>query len=430
MIEKNTIDYILTILCTDATINTDDFFAYCEEKRIPPNKAIIIIKSNFFDEDVYFTKMSLPQLPLSQINGIPLLYGEAKIEQRGRQIIIFADLIASTYFLISRYEEILRPEIRDKYGRFPGLESLPCRAGFIDRPVVDEYGRLLRNLMRTVGIDIQEPKRAFSNIYLTHDIDIPWEQFTVVSAIKRILGNLKRELQLNIYPIRNLMGYPERDPQYTFDEIIRLDGTLLGATVIYFIKSGGKAAPEDGPVYIHTKAFKKLVKKLIASNARLGYHVSCEAAQNMSLVPKEMELLQKTIEQKVCYSRNHYLLSKDPDDFYKLINSGITDDFTMGYADIAGFRLGTSRSVHWIDPRLNAVTSLVLHPLTIMEVSLFGDHYMALSIQDAKDYSINLIKKTQEFGGELCLLWHNTALIPQKKETQLYLKLLAYLSNE
>ena len=33
-----------------------------------------------------------------------------------------------------------------------------------------------------------------------------------------------------------------------------------------------------------------------------------------------------------------------------MIRAGITDDFTMGYADIAGFRLGTCRSVRWINP--------------------------------------------------------------------------------
>ena len=33
-----------------------------------------------------------------------------------------------------------------------------------------------------------------------------------------------------------------------------------------------------------------------------------------------------------------------------LEKAGITDDFTIGYPDVAGFRLGTSRPVHWINP--------------------------------------------------------------------------------
>jgi len=428
MIKYETINYILRFLCTDNTLEPTNIIEYCRENEIPIGKRIIIIKSEFFDENIYASKKSLPQLPLKMINGLPLLFGDDRIERHGRQIILYADLIASTFFLISRYEETVRSEIRDRYGRFPGLESLPNRAGFIDRPIVDEYGRLLRSLMREVGINVKEPEKSYSKIYLTHDIDTPWERFSLVDATKLVLGNLRRKRRLDLYPIRNWMGYPEKDPQYTFEEIISLDKKILEATTIYFIKSGGNVPPEDGPIYIHEKAFKRLKKKLTDSNAILGYHVSFEAGQNPNRISEEIEILQKALGQRVLYSRNHYLLSKEPADFYKLINSGITDDFTMGYADLSGFRLGTARSVRWVDPYTSTVTSLNLHPLTIMDVSLFGDQYMALFIEDAKKYSIKLLNQVKEFGGELSLLWHNTSLIPQKKEVQLYSELLSYLS--
>jgi len=430
MIEHEVVDYIFQFLSANESIDASGAFAYCKENEIPVDKKIIIIKSNLFDEKIYATKQTIPQLPLKQINGIPLLYGADRIERHGGQIILYADLIASTYFLISRYEEIVRPEIRDKYGRFPGRESLPYRAGFIDRPVVDEYGRLLRGLMREVGINAQEPRKKYSNIYLTHDIDTPWEQFNAVSAIRRVMGNLKREWRWNLYPIRNWIGCPEKDPQYTFDEIIRLDKILPEATSIYFIKSGGNIAPEDGPIYIYTKAFKRLQKKLTDANALLGYHASYEAGQNPNLIQKEIEILQKIVGQKINFSRNHYLLSRDPSDYNELMNSGITDDFTMGYADVAGFRLGTSHSVRWIDPRRTAVTSLTLHPLNIMDCSLLDAKYMALSMEAAIGYLIRLVNQIHEFDGEVCLLWHNTCLMPYRREARLYLELLKYLSTQ
>ena len=114
-----------------------------EQMKLYP---IVIIPSGFFKMDVYGTEESMPTLPLKTWRGIPLLFGEPREEWSadGSQLIIHADLLASTYFLISRYEEMYRRSERDSYGRFPGKSSLPYRAGFLHRPIIDEYGEALR----------------------------------------------------------------------------------------------------------------------------------------------------------------------------------------------------------------------------------------------------------------------------------------------
>ena len=101
-------------------------------------------------------------LPLTIWEETPILFGEAKTEQIGETKVIHADLVAGTFFLITRYEEVIRRDVRDVHGRFPGKESLPYRAGFIDRPLVEEYGKLLRSQMREVCCDIPEPPRITS----------------------------------------------------------------------------------------------------------------------------------------------------------------------------------------------------------------------------------------------------------------------------
>ena len=73
-----------------------------EEMKLYP---IVIIPSGFFKLDVYGTEQAMPTLPLSSWRGIPLLFGEPREEcsADGSPLIIHADLLASTYFLISRY---------------------------------------------------------------------------------------------------------------------------------------------------------------------------------------------------------------------------------------------------------------------------------------------------------------------------------------
>ena len=110
-----------------------------------------------------------------------------------------------------------------------------------------------------------------------------------------------------------------------------------------------------------------------------------------------------------------------------LIDAHITDDYTMGYADIAGFRLGTCRAVHFINPKTQRLTSLTLHPLTIMDCSLSEPHYMNLNYNQALSYAQTLIEQTKKYNGDLCLLWHNTRFTNDNYHSQLYSQLIQSL---
>lgn len=418
MLNSETLAYILSFL------GADDSVAYCRTTDIPHEAKIVIAASGFFDDGVFGTAASLPRLPLKEWRNIPILFGSPEEARVDGRIILHADIVASAFFLMSRYEETVRMDGRDAYGRFCGRESLPCRAGFIHRPIIDEYRAALR---RVLGLP--EERKGFSKIWLTHDVDIPWERFTVFTAIKRVWGNLKRRRGFRVYPLKNALGYPESDPLYTFPQILALDGALKKAfggicQDVYFVISGGCANPQDAPIYIHTKAFERLASKLRGSGALIGYHVSYEAGDYPERIGKEAVEFCKALGMRPVLSRNHFLNAKKPEDFYHLIDAGITDDYTMGYADVAGFRLGTSRGVRWIDPCTGKLTSLTLHPLTIMECSLLFEDYMNLGYADALRYVNKLIEQTLRHGGELSLLWHNQSFVGDSEEQKLYLDIV------
>ena len=97
--------------------------------------------------------------------------------------------------------------------------------------------------------------------------------------------------------------------------------------------------------------------------------------------------------------RSHYL-NCSIENMRKLVALGITDDYTMGFADQAGFRLQTSRAVLWIDPERMQLTQLVLHPLIIMDVTLSSKNYMALDQVEATYVCQQLIDKVRMHNGE------------------------------
>lgn len=124
-----------------------------DEQEIKKYK-VVIKPSGFFNDNLYGTEASIPALPLKLWEEVPILFGDETTETVGETLVIHADIIAGTYYLISRYEEMVRRKTRDPHSRFPGKESLPYRAGFIDRPIIEEWGLLLRNKLREAGLQV------------------------------------------------------------------------------------------------------------------------------------------------------------------------------------------------------------------------------------------------------------------------------------
>ena len=130
---------------------------------------------------------------------------------------------------------------------------------------------------------------------------------------------------------------------------------------------------------------------------------------------------------KIEYSRMfraHYLRS-DIDHMQRLADAGYTDDFTMGFADQAGFRLQTCRAVRWINPKTMQLTPLTLHPLIVMDNTLSQANYMNLTEDEAYFLCERLIDKVRLHHGDLCLLWHNSNLTPDTYHRALYEKVIS-----
>lgn len=391
---------------------------------------IVIIPSGFFEEESYGTVSSLPRLPLQTIEDIPLLFGKPDITRSKDTLITHADLIASAFFLLSRYEEWICKDIRDEHGRFPGKQSLPARAGFIDRPIVDEYGRLLRKWLRQSDCPVSEPPERFYRMNLTHDVDTPFYCRTWRNVAREILkGNV-------INAFRWKYGELENDPYYTFPWMLKRGENMRKifgdnhCQSILFFRSGGREV-RDKPYYdLRSKDMQELLKLCREYEAVIGLHGSYEAGKNPQLIPSEKQSLEEAFETNITRNRNHFLASREPEDMTALEAAQITDDYTMGYADIAGFRLGTSRAVRYINPASKHISSsLTLHPLTVMDGTLDDPRYMNLDEDKALRYCMKLAETTRKMNGELTLLWHNTSATSESGYLKnLYSKILYLLA--
>ena len=388
-----------------------------EQMKLYP---IVIIPSGFFKMDVYGTKESMPTLPLKTWRGIPLLFGEPREEWSadGSQLIIHADLLASTYFLISRYEEMYRRSERDSYGRFPGKSSLPYRAGFLHRPIIDEYGEALRQILLETGIAerhnlrLEERPKTFSRVNLTHDLSRPYNYRGWRSFLRAWLKQKKSPLEA----ARLSFSADVEDDYFTFPKFLKWDRNTcdsLGrdrSDIFLFIRMPSRH-PLDKPYYsLHSLYLRRILSIAAKHKVLLALQCSYAAGHQSELIIKERHQFEKAFRQRPRGLRHNKLTSCEPEDLLQAYVSGFRNDYSMGYADVVGFRLGTCRPVKFINPNTRLLTELILHPLVLRDLTLSDQRYMALEQNEAERIAHDLIRTTARYNGELTLLWHNDLL--------------------
>ncbi|MEE0952292.1 MAG: hypothetical protein U0L62_08820 [Paludibacteraceae bacterium] len=376
------IQYIIQWLCYGTT-EAAARVAYTADEQALAQYDIIIVPNGQLGTNIVLPDMSRPVI---------------ENPTKGKYI-IRTDIIYNTFFFISRAEEVLNPH-RDKHGRFLAEYSILGKNNRLQIPLLDEYARLLLKLL-----EAPLPNSGFEHIYLTHDID----SIAQYRHLRGALGGLYRgEKQQVFQALQDI----HQDPLYTFPWLIEQDRQVPQAESIYFVKQT-KGKGYDYPQYwLHGRDWKNLRQLLKDSGAQLGVHSSY-----YGLLPS------KPISQ---WHRSHFL-NCSLEQMQQVVEAGFTDDFTMGFADQAGFRLQTSRAVQWINPQTMQLTSLTMHPLIIMDCTLSNDDYMNLTEDEAYFLCERLISKVRMHNGDACLLWHNSNLGSHTYHASLYPKILQLL---
>lgn len=359
-------------------------------------------------DETQWEKYAIIILPNGHL-GKDLIYPDWEMPKLSGKVIT-TDIIYNTFFFISRAEELLTQK-RDPHHRFLASYSILGEGNRLQTPIVDEYARFL---MKAMGLDFDDQPH-FSGIYLTHDLD-EIERFRHIrGAIGGILRGQWKQVVASWKDIQN-------DPVYTFDGFLSKDEDVQNryptlTKQLYFAKDT-QGYGYDYPQYnLHGRDFLQLADVLRQHNAQIGRHRSYYGKTfRHSDFPN-------FIEKNLC--RCHFLRCSI-EHMQQMIQEGVTDDFTMGFADKAGFRLQTCRPVRWINPKTLELTDLVLHPLTIMDCTLSNSNYMNLNEADAYTYCQTLVQNVKKYHGELVLLWHNSLLLPFYPRS-IYDKLLASL---
>jgi hypothetical protein len=318
------------------------------------------------------------------------------------------DMFSASFFLLSRYEEYL-PFIPDQYGRFEADQSLAFRIGFLEEPVIDQWLILFRRLLRQKFPGLNFPEQRFRFIS-TFDIDNPWA-FRHKGMIRNIAGSLKALWQGRYSDCRqriNVLRGSLQDPFDNYEYIRSMESNFQFRSVFFFLF--GDYDSRDSNFAWNTKSFKNLVQ-LMGKDHRTGIHPSLRSNEDVRLLPVEYGRYSEILGNPPEISRQHFLILRFPDTYRRLIEMGIKEDYSLGYASYPGFRAGTSSPFHFYDLTSENETDLTLFPFAVMDVTL--RQYQSLTPGEALERIKEIVGQVKQAEGTFLSLWHNESLSGQ-----------------
>lgn len=393
----------------------------------------------------------VPVLPLDQWDGallpeadietpLPVLFGTPGVSFSGEEARCEADILGGIFFMLSRFEEIALAD-RDSHDRFPATASLAWKAGFLYRPIVDEYVELLWTMMKRLWPGLERRRRQ-GQVRVSCDVDQPFDRVgtSARALVRSLAGDVgrRRDLGLALRRTRNFFihrrGDLRFDPYYTFDWYMKACERHGYRAAFYFI-ADHSAGAIDGTYEIGEARILDLIRKLTKRGHEIGMHGSYNTFRDRQQIARERERLKAAcekagVEAALAGNRQHYLrwdARETPD---HLDMAGFEYDTTGSFADRPGFRYGTSHPFPMWSWKKLAPLRLTQRPLVVMECSVMAKVNLGMGASpEALGLIANLKGRALKYGGDFTLLWHNSELLTNKNRSVFEGALSKYSAN-
>ena len=376
------------------------------------NGVIITIKNSFFDVDDIQKLYIINRIPEKVDKGtisikreefeITTIFGKVKLKTENNQFILDADIISSTFFMLSRWEEFANP-LRDAHNRFAAKTSIAYKFKFLDRPIVNEYVELLWALFVAAGYKGKRKERRFT-LVPTHDVDSPYMWNSTKGKLKSLASKVYSRRFGEFY--NNIkLAIKKEDPFDNHNLFMDLSEEM-GVKSHFFFMTGGNTS-YDNRYKIKDKRIVNLIKKVEERGHEIGLHPSYNSYNNINFLKKEKEELEEVTKREVKTGRQHYLRFSISETWKLWDEMGMRWDSTLSYADCSGFRAGVCYPFSVFDIQKRKKLKLMERPLIAMEASVVL--YEGLSLEAAKLKVDTLREQVSKYNGEFVFLWHNSS---------------------
>ncbi len=309
------------------------------------------------------------------------------------------DFLPVLFYLYARLDEYL-PNTSDHLGRFKASCAIQQHWKGVKIPYAD-YWR--KELLAQLNIqDSFVPQKM-----LTIDIDSAFA--FIKKGWYRTLGGFVKDIirrdRIHFIDRFKVLFLGRPDPYNTYDWLHHITQEK-GWDLMYFLLVADFGEYDKGLPY-NAGAFREWSNQL-ANQSKVAWHPGFAAHGDIEKWKTEWSRIQKITRNQCRAARMHYLKMQMPQTYHRLLDTGVKQDYTMGFAEEIGFRAGTSRAFDWYDWNNEKWTDLQLIPFAYMEVTF--KKYLKKSPTEAKGDVHELSEIVKASNGNWIVLWHNESV--------------------
>ncbi len=361
-----------------------------------------LIKGSFkiSPADILFENgITRQEIEVSEWNGLPVFFRSSPDSDMP------FDIFAASFYMVTRYEEYLEFE-PDEFGRFRASDSLAYRNGFLEKPVVDlwvrEFAKALVRKYHTLSF-----RRHEFRAMLTIDIEEPFAYLgkNLIGDIGGFIHDLAAGRGAASQRFDCLVK-GSKDP-YDLIGYIQETASIYKTDARYFFFVGDHSVNDRNPSW-KNQEYRNLLKS-VSAKAPAGINPSVKASVDLKQLNTEVKRFRSVTGESALKCRFHLFRIKMPVSYANLSESGITEDYSMGFPENPGFRAGFSRDFYFYDVSEDLLTNLRIIPFQLMDITL--KDYKKLDPSSAQEAIRTVASAVRDVGGIFVTIWHNTTLL-------------------
>ena len=325
---------------------------------------------------------------VNELNIKTIPFGEYQVPFPVASSALPFDVFAASFFIVTRYEEYLHQQKNDE--EFKAISSYQYKWKVLDRPIIDEWALLIKNIIRKKHPTVNFADKNFSSQ--------PCINFSITPSAPE--GFLRKTQ----FIFNTLFSKENSYLSSKFDQLtgfgINNETVLTGLETIiekqkirpvFFINF-----PKVTIEYIQENGVSQML-----TNKSVGLLRPCASdKEKINEIKDGIFKLKKILPNQINLSSQQLETLKFPICYLNLLNSGITTDYSMGYPEVSGFRAGTCTPFNWYDLQLEKVTALLVKSYCLNDSVLQN-----MSLDDIKKTLKDYIDSVKFVNGQFLSNW-------------------------
>jgi len=304
------------------------------------------------------------------------------------------DYLGSCFYMLNCVQEYGGTD-RDTIGRFPYKESFQHHFNCPEENLVNQYFEKLYQKLPIVQKQGKLPDNP-SFISLSHDIDSLYESFLQDGFASLKKGRVDWIAKLCWNELR------QNPAGFNIETIMDLEEEYQMKSIFFWLVNKGKSknivgqSIKNSDYNINNKRVQETIKKVAIRNFENGLHKSISVENYQQEAAK--------IGEQIISNRNHYLCFSIPQHFEDIENGNLKIDYSLGFAEVMGFRNGYTLPVRLYDLKRQKINEFLSVPLHIMDTSF--RIYQKKSLVETQEQVLAFMQRYKK-NTVLGVLWHN-----------------------